>query len=85
MRALAENLGNRTPDRDRLREETRARPRTSADLTLDARAIDFHWKDLRVFAFLQPSSTDRSNDDQRQTIKAVITIGSADDGRFAEF
>ena len=34
MRALAENLGNRTPDRDRLREETRARPGTSADLTL---------------------------------------------------
>src|ERR1700745_3682276 len=47
MRALAENLGNRTPDRDRLREETRARPRAPGDLNLDARAIDFHWKDLR--------------------------------------
>ena len=51
MRALAENLGNRTPDRDRLREETRARPRTPADLNLDARAIDFHWKDLRGTVF----------------------------------
>jgi len=52
MRALAESLGNRTPDRDRLREEIRAASRgTSADLNLDARAIDFRWKDLRVFRF----------------------------------